>query len=376
MRPVSLSLGALCVAAASALAQGAVSNQGFGYPAGGVSTRSAAGGSAFAEFDFASPRNPSSLLGWGRGGIYFEYSPELRTVQSPAGSDHTTTVRFPVMGAAVQIGNRTIASLSATTLLDRTWATRVRGGEILGSDSVGYSEFVQSNGAINDLRFGAAVSVTRAFSVGLGIHALTGENRLLLQRQFDDSLKYGAINRGLVLEYSGAAVSVGATWRPHPTFAIAASARAGGSLDMHVSDSLLASAHVPDRYGAAIRFDGLPGTSLALTAEHTSWSRMSGLSSSSLATRDTWDYGGGIELTGPRMGQLPILLYLGYRARDLPFSMSGEASSERTISTGASLPVSGTRAVFDFALQRAARSKVDAVSEHAWIVSVGLTIRP
>ena len=68
MRVIASSLGFLALGAVSALAQGTISTQGFGYPAGGVSTRSAAGGGAFAEFDYVSSRNPSGVLGWGLAG--------------------------------------------------------------------------------------------------------------------------------------------------------------------------------------------------------------------------------------------------------------------------------------------------------------------
>ncbi len=376
MRTGILSLGCLLFAVPHLDAQGAISTQGFGYPAGGASTRAAAGGAAFAEFDFASPRNPSSLLAWGRGGLYMQYDPELRSVASGSGSDKTTTIRFPMIAAAAQIGPKTVVSLSSSTFLDRTWSTSVRGGEILGSDSVGYSEFVKSNGAINDIRLAASVSVSTWFAVGLGLHAYTGENRLQLQRTFDDSLRYGSIDRLLTLGYLGTGVSFGATWRPSRNLAVAGSARAGGTFEMRLADSVIASAKVPNRVGFGLRFDGLPGASIAIGAERTTWSRMSALSSSSLVTRDTWEYDVGTELTSPHSGAFPATFYLGFRSRELPFSTTGVNVSEHIYSGGVSLPLSGPRAVADLALERATRGTVSNVSEHAWIVSLGLTIRP
>ncbi len=376
MRVIVSSLGFLALVAVSASAQGTISTQGFGYPAGGVSTRSAAGGGAFAEFDYVSSRNPSGVLGWGRGGLYFQYDPEFRSVSTGSRSDNTVTARFPLVAASIQAGSRTIVSLSSSTFLDRTWATNVRGGQILGADSVGYQETVQSDGAINDVRLATAVSITDRLSVGLGIHGYTGENRLHLLRTFDDSLKYGAIDRKLTLGYLGKAISVGATWRLSRVLAVAASARAGGSLDMRVADTLLASAHVPNRYGFAVRFDGLPGASIAFSADHNSWSRMTELATSAIQVHDGWDYSVGAEMTGPKLGLLPVLVYAGFRDRDLPFTTSGAAISERMFSTGASMPISGPRTVLDVALQRASRGSLGAVKETAFILSVGLTLRP
>ena len=63
MRRTFWSFGLVALAATTAAAQGTISTQGFGYPTGGLSTRAAAGGGAFGEFDFSTSRNPSSLLG-------------------------------------------------------------------------------------------------------------------------------------------------------------------------------------------------------------------------------------------------------------------------------------------------------------------------
>ncbi|HSA57068.1 MAG TPA: hypothetical protein VLE53_15255 [Gemmatimonadaceae bacterium] len=357
-------------------AQGSVSTQGFGYPAGGLSTRAAASGGAFAEFDFATPRNPSSLLGWGRGGGYLQYDPEFRSVTAAAGSENALIARFPVAIAAVQLGPRAMAAVSFSTLLDRTWATRVRGAQILGPDSVGYLESVESTGAISDLRLALAYSVSEAFSVGLGVHGLTGENRMELVRIFDDSLKYGALVRRLTLSYLGNAVSLGATWRPSRYLAVAASTRLGGDLDLRIDDAVAARATTPGRIGFSVRYDGLPGASVAFTADQTSWSNMRGLSENTLVAHDVWEYGVGMELSGPPLRGVPALFSLGYRQRDLPFSVGVGEVPERFLAAGLGIPLAGPRAIVDIGVQRASRGTVDGVRETALILSFGLTIRP
>ena len=380
-RAMQTSLGALLLGviwAAPLAAQGSVSTQGFGYPTGGLSTRAASAGGAFAEFDFATARNPSSLLGWGRGGVYMQYDPEFRSVRAPGGSEDAVLARFPMTMAAAQVGARGIAAVSFSTLLDRTWATRVRGGQILGPDSVGYLETVESTGAINDLRLALAYSVSSTLSVGAGVHGVTGGNRMLLVRTFDDSLKYGTLVRGLTLSYLGSAVSFGATWRPSSDLAMAASARLGGNLDLRIGDELAASASVPARLGFSVRYDGLPGASVAFTAEQTSWSDMQGLSVSgtSLVAHDAWEYGAGAELSGPRVRGVPALISLGYRQRDLPFSIGPGAVAERFLAAGLGIPIAGPRAIFDLGMQRASRGSIGGVRETAVILSFGLTIRP
>ena len=376
MRRVTLVAAMVALVPRFGLAQGTISTQGFGYPTGGLSTRAAAGGGAFGEFDFSSTRNPSSTLGWGRGGLYFQYDPEFRRVSSGSGTDNTMTARFPIWMAGMQLGTRAMATVTSSTLLDRTWATRIRGGQILGPDSVGYEERVESSGAINDLRLGVSYSVRPRFSVGIGLHGFAGENRMNLTRQFDDSLRYGTLVRQLTIGYLGNAISAGATWRPHPQLAVAASVRSGGSLDVRIADTLVASGSLPNRFGAAVRFDGLPGTSLAFSVERTQWSSLGELSQTSLTANDTWEVGAGLEMAGPKFRAVPTLLYLGYRGRDLPFSVAGEIVPERFYSGGAGIPLAGPRVILDMAIQHATRGPVSGVSEKAWIISLGFTVRP
>lgn len=357
-------------------AQGTISTQGFGYPTGGLSTRAAASGGGFGEFDFSSPRNPSASLGWGRGGLYFQYEPEMRSVVGPQGSDQTMTSRFPVWMAAVQAGSRAMVTLSSSTVLDRTWRTSVRGGQILGPDSVGYSETVESSGAINDIRLSGAYSVNDAVSVGFGVHAFTGENRMTLIRQFDDSLRFGQLFRQLTIAYLGNAFSAGATWRLNPSIAVAMSARTGGSLDVSIADTLLASGRMPTRIGAAIRYDGLPGASVAVSVERTEWSTLGELAQSSLVANDALEVGAGIEMSGPTLRGTPSLVYLGYRTRDLPFTVADEVVTERLYSVGAGIPIAGPRVILDMATWRSSRGSVAGISETAWTFSLGFTVRP
>ena len=366
---------ALAVAPSLAFAQGTVSTQGFGYPTGGLSTRAAAGG-GFGEFDFSSTRNPSSTLGWGRGGLYFQYEPEFRRVSAGPSSDNTMTARFPIWMAGMQLGSRAMGTITSSTLLDRTWATRIRGGQILGPDSVGYEERVESAGAINDIRLGLAFTVRTGLSVGIGLHGFTGENRMNLTRQFDDSLRYGTLLRQLTIGYLGNGLSAGATWRVHPQVSLAASMRAGGSLDVRVADTVIASGSLPNRYGAGVRFDGLPGASLAISVERTEWSSMGELSQSSLSAKDTWEIGAGLEMSGPRFRAVPSLLYVGYRKRDLPFSVGRESVPERFFSGGVGIPLAGPRVILDLSVLNAKRGPVLGVAEQAWIVSMGFTVRP
>jgi hypothetical protein len=375
MRRAFVALG-LAAAVHSAGAQGAVSTQGFGYPSGGLSSKVIAGGGGFAEFDAISTRNPASILGWGRSGLYFQYDPEFRSIDGATKKDNTVTARFPLVAAGFTIGDRTAISVSATTLLDRTWETLFRSGQRLGLDSVEYLERVRSTGGIADMRLAGAYAFSSQFAVGAGIHAFGGENRLSLTRTFDDSTKYGTLNRSLTLGFQGSGVSLGAVWRPVRVLAVAASWAAGGRLTMESADTVLGRGDAPGRFGAGVRFDAIPGVSLAASFDRTKWSGLQPLGTSSLEARDGTDIGVGADLTGPRMRSTPLMLHLGVRNRDLPFVVQGNTVSERQYAVGATVPFGGPRASLDMGLVRATRTGAGGVNEHAVILTFGFSVRP
>ena len=173
------------------------------------------------------------------------------------------TARFPLVAAGFPIGSRATVSVSATTLLDRTWETFFHSGQRLGPDSVEFSERVKSTGGIADMRLAGAYAFSSKFAVGVGVHAIGGENRLSLTRTFDDSLKYGTLIRSYTLGFQGSGISLGAVWRPVRAMALAASWAHGGGLEMKSADTVLAKGDAPGRYGVGLRFDAIPGVSLA-----------------------------------------------------------------------------------------------------------------
>jgi hypothetical protein len=60
----------------------------------------------------------------------------------------------------------------------------------------------------------------------------------------------------------------------------------------------------------------------------------------------------------------------------LPFAAAGSPVDERLLSGGLSAPLAGGRATVDITGVRATRQASGSVSERAWQLSVGLTVRP
>jgi hypothetical protein len=391
---------ALPLAATSARAQGSFSGQGFGYPPGQLSTRSLSTGGALAEFDPQSTVNPQALSDWGPAGIYFQYEPEFRTVSFKGLSDQTTTSRFPVAAAALPVGaGRFVFGVSASTFLDRTWTTRSVGQDSVAGTPVTVIERFATQGAINDLRFAGAYEPFRSLRFGVGIHVYTGRNRVALSDAFiptdsaADSVDLAAATTGVELGYSGTAISGGFEWRPVRALALAASGRRGSTLRLDSAETEIARARVPDRWGVGLRFDGVKGAVLAARVDWEGWSSLTDLAPSrgtppqSLPASDTYEYGIGADLVGPRIGSSVIGLRLGARLRDLPFGARAiplldlpEAKTVREVaySGGLGIPLAQNRAMVDLGVQYADRSASGRpdVKEHAWTLSFGLRVRP
>jgi len=379
---------AMTAAGGTAGAQGTVSGQGFGYPTGQLSTSSLGSGGSMAEFDPFSPLNPASvamLAGWRRPSFFFQYDPEFRRVTAAGRSQNTTLTRFPVVAIGVPVGARGAVSLSASTLLDRTFSTTFTSETSIGGDVISATESIESRGSVADLRLAGGWGFTNAFRVGLAGHVLTGENRLVSGRTFADTSSFGNVADSSVIDFSGVAASAGVEVRPIRGVGIAASYRIGGTLRTERNDSTLTSAKAPDRLGVSLRIDRVAGAAFGVSYARNRWSKLDGLGSSEVRVSDGTDFALGAEVVGPRYGNNVILLRLGGRRRDLPFGVGSADVRETAFSGGIGAPLAGGRALFDLALQRASRTTIGgtgggtdaaSASERAWTLSIGFTVRP
>lgn len=382
-RRVALLRGAVSLAAAALLtrgagAQGTVSAQGFGYPPGQLSTRALTTGGSLGEVDPESPLDPAALALSPAAEVYAQYDPELRTATGPSGTSSTTTARFPNLGALLPLTSRFVVGLGASTLLDRTWATTSTRRQVLGSDTVSVAEGLRSEGGITDVRMGAAYAVSPSLRIGVAGHFYTGADRITASDAFGDTLRYRGVSQVSHLSFAGSALSVGAVISPLPRLSIALDARKGRSLRMYAGDTLLTQGSVPDRYGASVSVEALPGTLLSVRAARERWSSFNGLSAAAAGASavDANDLGAGLESRGPRIAGSPILVRLGVRRRTLPFAVAGSAVTETSFGGGLGIPVAYEHVVIDLGAMRDQRTGVAGISERALTVSVGLRVRP
>jgi len=374
-------LVAVALHATTARAQANLSTQGFGYPTGQLSTAAMAVGGGTGEFDPASALNPAALASLTRPMIHLQFDPEFRSVSTPEGTDHTTTMRFPLLSAGLPITSRFVLGLSFSRLLDRTWESTQTGLVNIGDTALATTETFKTTGGIEDLQVDAAWTPFSGLRAGVGLHAYTGQNQVTAALAFPDTLVVKALpfSETETYNYFGEGISFGVDARPSPLFQIAASALVGGTIRAHRNDTLQSKGNVPPRVGVGVSYDGVAGLTLSGHAQWIGWSQMAGLGSPAVAPQNAWDFGGGVEVVGPKVAaERGVVLRVGGETRTLPFPADGSIVRENDISAGLGIPLGVQRAAFDLTVQRALRTAPDlgGISEAAWVLSLGVTVRP
>jgi hypothetical protein len=375
--PFRLFSALLVALPAAALAQGTLSTQGFGYPTGALSTRTLGTGGALGEIDPLSVSNPSSILNLGGTALYFQAEPEYRKLSTRGQSESSTIARYPLILGAVRVSNSVAASLSATNLLDRSFETSTHGTVNVGGNDIGSTNTFVSDGAISDVRLALAWEPARWIHLGLGAHAITGDNRLNSTQVFDDSTRYARLVDTSTVTYVGNAYSGGIELYAGEQAVFAASYRRGGTMSLKRGDTTKAEARVPDRLALSAAFLGIRGTTIAVRTARDTWSNMAGLGSAALAIHDGWDTSVGADVLGPRLAGRSLQLRAGGRWRTLPFGVGSTPVRERSLSLGAGALIARGRAALDVAGIRATRDATGlGATETAWTLSVGITVRP
>lgn len=372
--PVALAM--LACMASVAGAQGTVSTQGLGFPPGQLSTAAGTMGGATGESDPYSALNPASIGLLLTPIVFMQAEPEFRSVRVGGQSQKTSVARFPMFMGSLPLGSRWAIGVSASTLLDRTWATSVRDTQDVNGELLPGLLRQSSDGSITDVRVSVAYGLARWLRVGAAGHAYTGRTVLETEFAFDDSARFVRDPQQGLVSFGGNAVSVGAQAFWPRVATLGASYRRGSSMRSYDGENTVGTARVPDHFGVSLVYLGIRGTSLGVRAARDSWSNMRGLSRT-MFVHEGWDVGVGGDVAGPAFGSgSPIGVRAGYRWRTLPFSATATPVKERTASGGFAFPMSGGRVELNFGALYATRSAASAASENAWTFSTGFAVRP
>ena len=368
-------LGAMALGAAPLRAQGNLSTQGLGFPPGQLSTKALSMGGSIGEVDATSPLNPAALSLLTTGLIAMQAEPEFREVRLGGKSQKTSVARFPLFFGSMPIGTRWHVAVSASTLFDRTWSTSARDTQVVGVDTIGSTIDQRSDGSLVDLRIATSYVLRPWLRIGLGSHTYSGQTGLRTVYAFDDSVRFASDTQRTTIGYGGSALSLGVQTMWPKYGAIGMSYRRGGKLSTYTGTRETGTSSAPDHFGVSAVYLGIEGTTFAFRAATDKWSRSRSLSPS-LRVHDGWDLGLGAEVRGPRFGSGAIAMRAGARWRTLPFSAGADAVKERAVSGGFGLPLARGRSEFNIGVVRAARSGIGGVSEDAWTLSTGFSVRP
>jgi len=371
--------GTILAVPAIATAQGTLSTQGFGYPTSGMSTRSLGTGGAITEFDPLSSTNPAAIPSIGGGAAYVQMEPEFRRLDVGAGTQNNRIARHPLATIAFPVRSNLMAGVTLSNFLDRSFETFERRLQLVGTEALPTTNFFRSDGAIGDVRLALAWTPRSWIRLGVGGHAITGDNRLRSAQTFDDSARFAAIVDTTTITYVGAAVSAGATVFIKNTVGLAASYRKGATMTVKHADTTLSKANVPDRMSFGLAYIGIRGTTIAARASKEMWTDMRGLGSPTLPINNAWDTSVGADVLGPRIAQRNIQVRAGVRWRTLPFGLVDSEIKEKTASFGLGTLFARGRLAVDASVIRALRDPVSSVldlRESAWTLSTGFTVRP
>ena len=356
-------------------AQSTLSTQGLGFPPGQLSTHAKTMGGSTGEIDAASPLNPASITLIGSAIIMMQAEPEYRTLKFGNQTQKTSVSRFPVFMGAVPMGPRWAMALSASTLLDRTWATSTRDSQVIGPDTIRFRRDEMSDGSITDLRFALAFAANGRLRLGVAAHGFTGRDLLRSEMFFDDVARFDTLIQQTTISFGGSAFSGGAQFVVPRVATIGASYRVGGKMQVYEGNTVAGRGTAPDHFGVSLAYLGLTGTVLAVRAAKDKWSNLDGIAPT-LTIHDGWDIGAGADVTGPTFGRNAVNFRAGGRWRTLPFSATATAVKEQTWSGGLGVPIARGDVQVNLGVLRASRTGDAGSSEKAWTFSTGFAIRP
>lgn len=363
--------------------------RGLGVPGRGLSARSLSLGGSFGLFDGESSLNPATLSTITTASAMFTSVGSWGSATNPVGASTSRDTRFPLMLVAGPIPGQPFAiGASYSLYTDRDFTVVSNGVAAPRGVNVPVHDTLSSRGGIDDLRIGASWRISSTLALGAGFHFIAGSNRLSSRRYWEDTT-YRSPVESAELAYSGTGISVGAMWQPTHAIHLAASYRHDGAITVDrdstgVGQVLLPTATIgvvrlPTTLGGAIRISPSPRISIMASAISRNWS----VADSSLVAqgapgaRNSFEFSGGIEVTRDLKRPNKYPLRIGFWNATLPFLLANDPQpSERGFSIGSGRRFAADRGGFDIAVSRVSRSQGSAYTESAWLVTIGLSVRP
>jgi hypothetical protein len=365
---------------ASLLGQSSLfSARGLGYPGRELSARAAASSGAFGMFDPESSVNPAAFGGIDALTTVFTINSNFMSPENPAGSASTRDTRFPqlmVVGPVQHSGAALGLSYSNYTSRDFTLAST--NTVDLRGVPVGVSDSLSSRGGLSDLRLAGAYRVHNRWVFGGGFHILTGSNRVQSTRFFDDPSYLSSTQRAEI-SFAGLGVSAGVLRQFGPRFAVGAVVRSDGHVNVDQDSSRVAQVDLPYSVGLGLRWHPTPKLDLAAQGLYHAWSGANSdlLAQGGTGSVNTRELSVGGEYSPSARHPTRWPLRFGGHYAQLPFPLViGDRPHEMRVSAGTGLRFGQERGGIDLTVEHVWRSEGNAYSEKAFVIGVGISLRP
>lgn len=377
-RRIVLAVAVWCLPAVATAQVSQFGVRSLGLPLLPVSAATQGTGGGFAMFDAESALNPASLSGMARPVASFGLRQYWRTSENPFGKEDGNDTAFPLILVGGPIGRRFAFGVSASGLTDRTFSVPLADTVTLRGSEVVLSDTLISKGGITDIRVGGAFDVSSRLQVGLGLHVLTGTNRIEYRRRFSDST-YFPVELRNELSFAGPGVSVGVLAEPSKGLRLSAMYLWYGDLKLNKDSTRVAEIPMPQSIALGAQW-ARSKLSLAGHVLSRNWSVQNDylISQGGTGASNTIEVAaGGVLRTDPvQLAKWPLRFGARWAQLPYPLTAGGDAGSETGISVGSGFAFGGGRAIMDFAVERTWRSGAPGYTEKAFALSLGVAIRP
>nr|MBA2626936.1 hypothetical protein [Gemmatimonadales bacterium] len=371
----------LAVALPAAL--GAQSSQfgtrGLGLPGRGQSARALATGGSFALFDPLSTLNPAALGEVTVLTAAFTGLQNFRTSTAPSATVSGRDMRFPLMTITGPLGKLPMAAgFTFSNYTDRDFSVATTSELVLRDAPVTSFDTLTSRGGLGDIGLGAAYRGASGLRIGAAFHIITGSARTDLRRGFSDTA-YRFVRQQAEISYAGSGVAVGVTRPVGTRITFAALARTDGRVRIDRDSTPVSRVGLPATLGAGVRWR--PGSRLDLAAQamYRTWSEADAglIAGGGTGAKNTFDVAIGGEYTSDIRRPYRRPIRFGVHYSKLPFPQNATAQpTEFGVAAGTGVRFGQDRAGIDLALEHVWRREGSAYRESAWLLSVGVSVRP
>lgn len=357
---------------------------GLGITGRALSVRSLGSGGGYAPFDAGSTLNPASIAEYTRLTASVMLAQTYRSSSTATQSVTGRDTRFPLFAVTGPVpGSPLSVGASFTNYTDRDFAVASTDTLLLRGEDVVVHDTLTSRGGISDLRLAAAWR-RPGTAIGAALHVITGSARVSLARAFEDSA-YAPIGQRAEISYAGVGVSLGATRVLRPNLALAAFVRADGSVDVDRDSTSVGSVNLPVTVGGGVRWRPMSRLDAAASVVGRTWSAADDdiRALGGTGADNTLEVSGGFEWTRNPRTPATLPLRVGAHTRTLAFrTEAGSQPSERGVSLGTGMAFARDpqtfvpRAQVDLSVSHLWRSAEGGYSETAWLIAVGVNVRP